>query len=152
MSSTSQLGRSDASLEIGLHKGGKRLTPQRLRVLDLFQRIGPGTHLSAEDVHHRLLESQEKVSLATIYRTLRLLVQMGFLHALELSEGGHRFELSSNDTPDHHHLVCVSCGRTEEFESESILQAGQQAAESIGFKLIESTLNVRALCPACQNK
>ncbi len=140
----------DKPLEVGLHQDGRRLTPQRRMVLDLFERIGPGMHLSAEDVHHQLLDAKTRVSLATIYRTLRLLVEMGFLHELELSEGGRRFELSSNDTPDHHHLVCIRCGRTEEFESESVLQAGRLAAENIGFLLIESTLNVRALCPKCQ--
>ena len=53
---------------------------------------------------------------------------MGFLHELELSDGGHRFEVSRHDHPDHHHLVCVSCGRTEEFESDHVLQAGRLAA------------------------
>ena len=74
--------------------------------------------MRGEDVHHQLVDANSRVSLATIYRTLRLLVEMGFLHELELSEGGHRFELASDDHPDHHHLVCVNCGRTEEFESD----------------------------------
>lgn len=151
MSTSLPLSHSDGPLEHGLHQEGRRLTPQRRRVLDLFESIGPGTHLSAEDVHHQLLQANSRVSLATIYRTLRLLVEMGFLHELELSEGGHRFELASNDHPDHHHLVCIRCGRTEEFESETVLQAGKIAAERIGFQLLESTLNVRALCPSCQN-
>ncbi len=151
MNPISKLGLANGLLETGLHQAGRRLTPQRRRVLDLFERIGSGIHLSAEEVHHKLLDSNQRVSLATVYRTLRILVEMGFLHELELTDGGHRFELASNDHPDHHHLVCISCGRTEEFESESVLKAGQLAAENIGFKLIESTLNVRALCPACQN-
>mgnify|MGYP002842490711 CR=1 FL=1 len=137
-------------LEVGLHQEGRRLTPQRRKILELFESIGSGMHLSAEDVHYQLVETDSRVSLATIYRTLRLLVEMGFLHELELSDGGHRFELSSNEHPDHHHLVCVSCGRTEEFECDHVLQAGKLAAENNGFKLIESTLNVRALCPKCQ--
>ncbi len=136
-------------LELELHQQGRRLTPQRKRVLDLFQRIGGGKHLSAEEVHGKLLQSKSRVSLATVYRTLRLLVKMGFLNELELSEGGHRFELLSQDHPDHHHLVCVNCGRTEEFESEQVVLVGKQAAEKEGFKLLESTLNVRAICPKC---
>ena len=135
-----------------LHQDGRRLTKQRRKILDLFETIGSGMHLSAEDVHHKLLEANKRVSLATVYRTLRLLVQMGFLHELELSEGGHRFELSSDEIPDHHHMVCVRCGRTEEFENDLVLQAGREAADNIGFELIESTLNVRALCPDCQEK
>ncbi len=151
MSQSTPLPRFEGTLEIGLHKGGRRLTPQRRKVLGLFEDKGAGIHLSAEEVHHQLLKANSRVSLATVYRTLRLLVDMGFLHELELSEGGHRFELASNDQPDHHHLVCVRCGRTEEFESESVIQAGRAAAEKIGFKLLESTLNVRSVCPECQN-
>ena len=133
----------------GLHKDGKRLTPQRLKVLNLFENIGAGNHLSAEEVHEKLIKSSSKVSLATIYRTLRLLVQMGLLHELELSEGGHRYELLSNETADHHHLICIRCGRTEEFESDEVLKAGKVAAKINGFKLVESSLNVRAICPSC---
>ena len=146
----SLMTRPQAPLEVGLHQEGRRLTPQRRRVLELFEGIGSGTHLSAEEVHHQLLESGSRVSLATIYRTLRLLVEMEFLQELELSEGGRRFELASHDHPDHHHLVCVRCGLTEEFESEPVLIAALSAAENLGFQLIESILNVRGICPNCQ--
>ena len=132
-----------------LHRDGKRLTPQRVKVLNLFENIGSGKHLSAEEVHEKLVKSSSKVSLATIYRTLRLLVQMGFLHERELSEGGHRYELLSNDFPDHHHLICIKCGRTEEFESDQVIEAGKRAANIKGFKLIESSFKVKAICPNC---
>jgi Fur family ferric uptake transcriptional regulator len=132
-----------------LHDRGQRLTPQRQKVLELFERIGEGAHLSAEEVHLRLLRSQEKVSLATVYRTLRLLTSMGLLQELELPEGGRRFELAGDAHRDHHHLLCVRCGRTEEFESAAVLAAGQEAAGAFGFRLLECVLNVRALCPAC---
>jgi len=137
------------SLRTSLHDRGQRLTPQRQRVLALFERIGEGSHLSAEEVHQRLLRSEERVSLATVYRTLRLLSSMGLLQELELPEGGRRFELASDAHRDHHHLVCVRCGRTEEFENLAVLQAGEQASGLHGFRLLECVLNVRALCPGC---
>ena len=139
-------------LESGLRLDGKRMTPQRKKVLSLFEEIGSGIHLSAEEVHSKLTSSGERVSLATIYRTLRLLVKMTFLNELDLSEGGNRFELLSHDHPDHHHLICICCGRTEEFENIEVINAGEAAAEKFGFKLLESSLNVRALCPLCINK
>ncbi|MCX5932315.1 MAG: Fur family transcriptional regulator [Cyanobacteria bacterium] len=132
-----------------LHGRGQRLTPQRQKVLSLFERIGEGSHLSAEEVHQRLLRAEERVSLATVYRSLRLLSSMELLRELELPEGGRRFELASDGHRDHHHLVCVGCGRTEEFESSVVLDEGRQAAGSHGFRLIECVLNVRALCPRC---
>ena len=139
-------------LETGLRLDGKRMTPQRKKVLSLFEEIGSGIHLSAEEVHAKLTSSGERVSLATIYRTLRLLVKMTFLNELDLSEGGNRFELLSHDHPDHHHLICICCGRTEEFENHDVVKAGKAAAKKLGFKLLESSLNVRALCPMCINK
>lgn len=136
-------------LRSSLHGRGQRLTPQRQTVLSLFERIGAGSHLSAEEVHQRLLRAEERVSLATVYRTLRLLSSMELLRELELPEGGRRFELASDAHRDHHHLVCVGCGRTEEFESSVVLEEGRLAAGSHGFRLIECVLNVRALCPRC---
>jgi Fur family ferric uptake transcriptional regulator len=142
-------GTAGDALRSSLHDRGQRLTPQRQRVLELFERIGEGTHLSAEQVHQRLLRDHTRVSLATVYRTLRLLSSMGLLQELELPEGGRLFELAGDAHRDHHHLVCVRCGRTEEFEATSVLEAGQQAAAARGFRLLECVLNVRALCPRC---
>lgn len=136
-------------LRSSLHDRGQRLTPQRQRVLVLFEQIGEGTHLSAEEVHQRLLRASERVSLATVYRTLRLLSSMGRLQELELPEGGRRFELAGDSTRDHHHLVCVRCGRTEEFENTAVLAAGDEAAKAHAFRLLDCVLTVRALCPRC---
>ncbi len=136
-------------LRATLNHRGQRLTPQRQQVLALFERLGAGTHLSAEDVHGRLRLSQARVSLATVYRSLRLLSSMGLLQELELPEGGRRWELASDSHRDHHHLLCVRCGRTEEFENPAVLQAGAHAAERHGFHLLGCVLNVRALCPSC---
>jgi len=67
-----------------------------------------------------------------------------------LAEGGRRFELATDDDHrDHHHLVCVRCGHTEEFESQAVLSAGEEAADVHGFRLLECVLNVRAICPRC---
>ena len=76
MSLSSQYNVISSPLGDGLHKDGKRLTPQRLKVLNLFENIGAGKHLSAEEVHEKLVKLSSKVSLATIYRTLRLLLSM----------------------------------------------------------------------------
>ncbi|MEB3330960.1 MAG: Fur family transcriptional regulator [Synechococcaceae cyanobacterium] len=150
-SSASTPGSSGPAVELrsSLHDRGQRLTQQRQRVLALFERLGEGRHLAAEEVHQRLLLADERVSLATVYRTLRLLSSMGLLQELELPEGGRRFELAGEAHRDHHHLVRVRCGRTEEFEDGAVLAAGAAAAGLHRFQLLECVLNVRALCPAC---
>ena len=149
MPSVSTQHETGGSLKQGLHEGGRRLTPQRRRILELFESLGAGKHLSAEDVHHQLLDRQLKVSLATIYRTLRLLVEMGFLQELQTSNGS-QFELADEEHIRHHHLVCVRCGRTEDFESEAVLNAGLKASQGFGFDLIGSSLTVRGVCPQCR--
>lgn len=136
-------------LRTSLHERGQRLTPQREKVLALFQEIGEGRHLSAEDVHQRLRSGDGRVSLATVYRSLRLLSALDLLQELELPDGGRRFELAGDAHHRHHHLVCVRCGRTEEFENGAVLEAGSEAASSHGFRLLECVLNVRCLCPTC---
>jgi Fur family ferric uptake transcriptional regulator len=136
-------------LRSSLHDRGQRLTPQRERMLGLFERLGEGRHLSAEEAHQKLRDRGEQVSLATVYRTLRLLSSMGLLRELELAEGGRRFELAGQDHRHHHHLVCVRCGRIEEFENSEVLAAAAAAADRHGFRLLEGVLNVRALCPDC---
>lgn len=140
---------NSTGLRSSLHQRGQRLTPQRRQVLALFERMGEGSHLSAEEVHRLLDRDPGRVSLATVYRSLRLLSSLGLLAELELPDGGRRFELASDAHPRHHHLVCVRCGRTEEFESAAVLAAGEKAARSQGFHLLECVLNVRSLCPAC---
>jgi len=136
-------------LRQGLRGRGRRLTQQRQKVLGVFEQLGEGRHLSAEQVHQHLLNEDDRVSLATVYRSLRLLSSMGFLQELEIKEGGRRFELAGDTHRDHHHLMCVRCGRTEEFEDDAVLQAGALAAQQYGFKMLECAFSVRALCPAC---
>jgi len=126
---------------------GLRLTEQRRVIVSVLEEAED--HPDVEELHRRAAAKDQGISLATVYRTLRLLSSMGLLQELELPEGGRRFELASDAHRDHHHLVCVRCGRTEEFENSAVLQAGEQAAGGHGFRLLECVLNVRALCPSC---
>jgi DNA repair protein RadD len=84
----------ELQLRNSLHGSNQRLTSQRKRVLSLFERMGEGSHLSAEDVHQRLLHSEERVSLATVYRTLQLLTSMELLRELDTQQGERLFELA----------------------------------------------------------
>ena len=131
-----------------LEEKNLRITAQRRAIVDTV--FGTDQHFTAEQLLEWARERDSSVSRATVYRTLRLLADMGLLQELELSEGGRRFELAVDDHRQHHHVVCIRCGRTEEFESEPVLAAGAAAAANVGFQLIESSLNVRAICPKCQ--
>lgn len=138
------------SLKAELNEKGWRLTPQRETILQVFQNLPRGNHLSAEDLYHRLESEGSPISLSTIYRTLKLMARMGILRELELAEGHKHYELNQPYPHHHHHLICVRCSKTIEFKSDSILKVGTKTAQKEGYHLLDCQLTIHAVCPSCQ--
>ena len=135
------------SEEQGLKDAGLKITAPRLKILQLLESTSV-RHVSAEDVYKLLLENGEEIGLATVYRVLTQFEDAGLV-ARHHFEGGHSvFELS----PDQHHdhIVCVKCGRVEEFNDVEIERRQSMIAESLGFELTDHDLNMYGLCPACR--
>lgn len=126
------------------------MTPQRETILQIFQDLPKGEHLSAEDLYNRLQKMGEKISLSTIYRTLKLMARMGILRELELGEDHKHYEINQPYPHHHHHLICVKCNKTIEFKSDSILKVGSKTANKEGYHLLDCQLTIHAVCPACQ--
>jgi Fur family ferric uptake transcriptional regulator len=137
-------------LKTVLNKEGFRFTSQRQKILDLFQASALGHHLSAEEIHQRLVEQGEKISFSTIYRALHVMVQLGLLQELELAEGRKYYELNTPFMDQHHHLVCVHCGSVEEFEDATMGQVGRSESDARGFSLLNCQFTVYGICPGCQ--
>lgn len=131
-----------------LRRQGYRLTAQRERVLKLFCRLPKGTHLSAEELHLALSEQADSISLATAYRTLKLLASMGLLRELDLAEGHKHYEL--NTSAAHHHLVCTACGATQEFDGPELDAIGQRMAQEHGFAILDIQFQILGICPRCR--
>jgi Fur family ferric uptake transcriptional regulator len=138
------------SLKSELNDRGWRMTPQRETILQVFQNLAQGHHLSAEDLYNLLREQHEDISLSTIYRTLKLMARMGILRELELAEGHKHYEINQPYPYHHHHLICVRCNKTIEFKSESILKVGARTAQKEGYHLLDCQLTIHAVCPTCQ--
>jgi Fur family ferric uptake transcriptional regulator len=136
-----------SSLKAELNSRGWRLTPQREKILLIFQELPKGNHLSAEELHQLLEEQAEVISLSTIYRSVKLMTKMGILRELELAEGHKHYELNQPHPHHHHHLVCIQCNRTLEFKNDSILKHSLKQSEKEGFQLIDCQLTVMAICP-----
>ncbi|MEB3829578.1 Fur family transcriptional regulator [Phormidium sp. CCY1219] len=139
-----------ASLKAELNERGWRLTPQRETILQVFQNLPKGEHLSAEDLYELLQERKERISLSTIYRTVKLMARMGILRELELAEGHKHYEINQPYPHHHHHLICVRCNKTIEFKSDSILKIGNKTAKKEGYHLLDCQLTIHAICPSCQ--
>ncbi len=139
-----------SSLKAELNEKGWRLTPQRETILQVFQKLPNGQHLSAEDLYNVLQEQGSSISLSTIYRTLKLMARMGILRELELAEGHKHYEINQPHPYHHHHLICVRCSKTIEFKNDQILKIGAKAAQKEGYHLLDCQLSIHAVCPACQ--
>lgn len=134
-----------------IHSSGLKATWPRIRILRLFQQTTQ-RHLSAEDVYRSLIADGEEIGLATIYRVLTQFEQARLLTRHYFESGKAVYEL--NEGQHHDHLVCMMCGRVEEFFDPEIERLQQQIAERRGFELREHALSLYGVCsnPACQDK
>ena len=126
---------------------GLKATLPRMKILEIFQRSSATRgvrHLSAEDVYKALLAENLDVGLATVYRVLTQFEQAGLLKRSHFEAGRAVFEL--DEGKHHDHLVCVTCGRVEEFVDSEIEKRQQQIAQAKGFKLQEHSLALYGEC------
>jgi Fur family ferric uptake transcriptional regulator len=130
---------------------GLKATLPRLKVLDLFQH-SPQRHLSAEDVYKMLLGENADIGLATVYRVLTQFEQAGLLVRHHFESGKAVFEL--NEGTHHDHLVCLQCGRVEEFFDAEIERRQARIAKDRGFSIHDHSLYLYADCetPNCPHK
>jgi Fur family transcriptional regulator, ferric uptake regulator len=126
-----------------LKASGLKATLPRLKILEIFQ-TSTVRHLSAEDVYKILLTENMDVGLATVYRVLTQFEQAGLLHRNHFETGKAVFEL--NEGSHHDHLVCLDCGRVEEFFDEEIEQRQQKIAKDRGFDISEHALALYGHC------
>lgn len=126
-----------------IKNSGLKATLPRIRVLEVFQRAGQ-RHLTADDVFKALLADDADIGLATVYRVLTQFEQAGLLCRNHFETGKAVFEL--NEGQHHDHLVCLDCGRVEEFFDEAIETRQQAVARERGFELHEHALSLYAVC------
>lgn len=122
---------------------GLKATVPRLKILEIFQ-TSEQRHLSAEDVYRILLNEHMDIGLATVYRVLTQFEQAGLLSRNNFESGKAIFEL--NEGKHHDHLVCLDCGRVEEFFDADIEQRQQNIARERGFALQEHALSLYGNC------
>lgn len=130
-----------------LKKAGLKVTLPRVKILQILENADDH-HLSAEDVYRVLLESGDDIGLATVYRVLTQFEEAGLVIRHNFEEGRSVFEL---DHGQHHdHLVCVKCGRVEEFIDSAIEERQKIVARESGFIITDHSLNIYGICKECQ--
>lgn len=130
-----------------IKKAGLKVTLPRVKILEIMENSSM-RHLSAEDVYKLLLETGEEVGLATVYRVLTQFEGAGLVSRHHF-EGGHSvFELEHGK--HHDHIVCVKCGKIEEFVDEVIEQRQRDIAEKAGFDITDHCLYIYGICKSCK--
>ena len=134
-----------------LKSTGLKATIPRLKILEVFQRSSQ-RHMSAEDVFKLLLLENSDVGLATVYRVLTQFEQASILSRSQFEGGKSVYEL--NEGQHHDHLVCLDCGKVEEFYDPEIESRQQAVAQAKGFTITDHALSLYARCTktACPNK
>ena len=126
-----------------LKSTGLKATLPRLKILDVFQK-GEQRHMTAEDVFRVLLEERSDIGLATVYRVLTQFEQAGILSRSHFESGKAVYEL--NEGTHHDHMVCLDCGRVEEFYDAEIEKRQNAVAQLKGFAIADHALSLYAHC------
>ena len=137
---------SDVQRTLRAH--GKRVTPQRALILKILQKRGG--HLDADEIYRLARQERPRLSLSTVYRTLSVLKELGLVRELRFEEGYSRYELAGPE--EHHHLICLGCGKVVEFQCAHCAQVHQDLADRHGFQITGSRVELLGYCAECQKR
>jgi Fur family transcriptional regulator, ferric uptake regulator len=130
-----------------LRNAGLKVTLPRVKILEILERSNP-RHISAEDMYKALLDSGEDIGLATVYRVLTQFETAGLVTRHHF-EGGHSvFEL--NQGTHHDHILCVKCGRVDEFVDSEIETRQKKIASAKGYEMTDHSLYIYGICSNCR--
>ena len=134
-----------------LRKAGLKVTLPRLKILEILESSST-RHLSAEDIYRTLLDSNEDIGLATVYRVLTQFEAAGLVSRHHFEDGMAVFEL--NEGSHHDHIVCDDCGRVEEFMDAGIEERQTAVARQLGYEIRDHSLIMHGRCvrPNCPNR
>jgi Fur family transcriptional regulator, peroxide stress response regulator len=129
-----------------IHKRGGRLTPQRVAVLKVL--AGSEDHPSVEQIYDRIKADFPTTSLATVYKTVSLLKEMGEVLELGFADGSNRYD--GNKPYPHPHLICTRCGEIRDLHVPALSEIVRQASQDVGYRVVNHRLDFYGICPECQ--
>lgn len=143
-------GKFDLYCEI-LQEKAYKITPQRQIILKALL-DHPEEHLSAEEIHLIVKKKDPEVGLATIYRTLEILTNLDILHKINFGDGCTRYELAEQESHNHHHLICVNCGKVIEVNDDLLETLETWIEKKTHFCITDHQLKFYGYCKDCQSK
>jgi len=134
-----------------LHEQDYKITPQRQVILKAFLN-NANEHLSAEEVYNIVKDQYPDIGLATVYRTLDLLVDLDILQRINFGDGRARYEFSSRTEHHHHHLICLTCGKVLEFDHDLLESLENLITKKTDFQITDHQLKFYGYCRECKEK
>jgi Fur family transcriptional regulator, ferric uptake regulator len=131
-----------------LRNAGLKVTLPRVKILQILEDQATDRHLTAEQVYKILLAEDEEIGLATVYRVLTQFEAAGLVTRHHFEGGNSVFELSDND--HHDHILCMKCGKVDEFSDEVIESRQKEIANRLGYELTAHGLYLYGFCPQCR--
>ncbi len=139
-------------LKEDLKKKGYKLTPQRRAIVDTIV-VNEGKHLTAEEIYDEVKKDCPEIGLATVYRTILLLEEIGVVSRLHLNDGCSRYELvHSDEVHRHHHLICNVCNKVIEVKDDLLEEIEVKIEKEYEFKIVDHVLKFYGICRECQEK
>jgi Fur family transcriptional regulator, ferric uptake regulator len=140
----------DKIIKERLDQAEYKLTRQRKAVLEVM-RENRGEHLTAEEVLTLARVKAPNLGIATVYRTLERMAALSIVYKAIFNEDKYRYELIGLEEHEHHHILCVNCGKIFEV-ADGLLDSLEEHLEAEGFEIINHQLKVYALCSACKKR
>ena len=144
---------ADREKFIGMLKDkGLKVTRQRLAILEVLAEQD-GRHMTTEDIYDLVRKEFPEIGIATVYRTVQLLLEMQLVDRIELNDGCVRYEIgrpfSGEEGHYHHHLVCKSCGKILSFDEDLLDELERQIENKTGFQIWDHELKFYGMCKDC---
>ena len=137
-----------SNLKENLREHQRKLTRSRQTVLDVVTQADH--HLTTAEIYRKAKAKYHRIGLTTVYRTLDLLCELGYIQRIHLAEGCHSYAATAHDHG--HHLVCTGCGRAEEFADCDLESFMQTIQAKTGYRVDVHVLELMGSCPSCQSK
>ncbi|MEW8955208.1 Fur family transcriptional regulator [Clostridium sp.] len=139
-------------LKEDLKKKGYKLTPQRRAIVDTII-DNEGKHLTVEEIYDEVKKDCPEIGLATVYRTIVLLEELGIVYKLDLNDGCSRYELVHKDELHrHHHLICTKCGKVIEVEGDLLDNLEEKIEVQYKFKIKDHSVKFFGICEECEEE
>ena len=132
-----------------LRNVGLKVTLPRVKILEILEKQTEEKHLSAEKVYKILLRDDEEIGLATVYRVLTQFETAGLVTRHHFEGGNSVFEL--NRGSHHDHIVCMKCGKVDEFTDSVIEKHQEDIAKKLGYELTDHSLYLYGFCSNCKD-